>query len=78
MSSCSLATTVAMRRGRRETGRASRGGSEDWRPRCDGRGREEPLTTLLHKKLMSGSWFLSDDAVLILKPHVVQAVADGP
>jgi hypothetical protein len=42
MSSCSLATTAAMRRGRRETGRASRGGSEDWRPRSragQGRGR---------------------------------------
>lgn len=46
------------------------------RARCDGRGREEPLTTRLHKKLGSGSWFLSDDAVL--KPHVVRAVADCP
>jgi hypothetical protein len=46
------------------------------RARCNGRGREEPLTTQLHKKLGSGSWFLSDDAVL--KPHVVGAVADDP
>jgi hypothetical protein len=84
-----LATTAAMRQGRREreTGRANHDGSEDWRPRSGaGQGRgvpemergrkgEESLTTRLHKKLGSRSSFLSD---AVLMPHVVRAVEDGP